>query len=267
MHKHTLNFMDYYIALPGKKRGGPYKKKDLIANGIKPDSLVWRQGLETWMAAKQVEDLRDLFVGTNKPALAIAPPPLPTPPPMPTSAMPETSPETITLQRELDESRREINELKASVAKLQKSSAKPVKSTTAKPIAKAKSSTSDDSKKKEKKAEKKKEKTKYDHPVCDWCNESIWLLVIVICHALMALFQWTTFEYIYLDIVGAVLSITGIAIGSKIKKLNKISYKKDSESRLKAEPLGHFNGILVSATAAVGFLIILVQSAHYVYVC
>ena len=59
----------------------------------------------------------------------------------------------------------------------------------------------------------------------------------------------------------------GIVIGIKIRKLNAISYKKGSESRLKAEKLGYFNGILVSATAAIGFLIILVQSAHYVYVC
>ena len=257
--------MDYYIALPGKKRGGPYKKKDLIANGIKPDSLVWRQGLETWMAAKQVEDLSDLFVGTNKPAPAIAPPPLPTPPPMPASVMPETSPETITLQRKLDDSKKEIEELKTLLEQKESEADKKLVAVSEKRKAEVKEKKKENEKKKE--TTKNKKKTKYDHPVCDWRDESIWLLVLVVCHALMALFQWTTFEYIYLDIVGAVLSILGIVIGCKIRSLNAISYKKNSESRLKAEPLGHFNGILVSATAAVGFLIILVQSAHYVYVC
>ena len=63
------------------------------------------------------------------------------------------------------------------------------------------------------------------------------------------------------------ISNFGIAIGVKIRKLNNISYKKGCESRLKAEKLGYFNGIFVSTIAAIGFLIILVQSAHYVYVC
>ena len=83
----------------------------------------------------------------------------------------------------------------------------------------------------------------------------------------MAIFDWTTFEYLYVDIVGAVLSITGIIIGIKIRKLNKISYKKGSETRLKAEKLGYFNGFFVSTIAAIGFIIILIQSAHYVFVC
>ena len=100
-----------------------------------------------------------------------------------------------------------------------------------------------------------------------WFNESIWLLVFVIIHVILALTDMTTFEYIYLDILGAILCITGIVIGARIKSLNKVSYAKDSATRNQAEKLSKFNGFLVSATAAAGFLIILYQSAHYVYVC
>ena len=179
------------------------------------------------------------------------------------------------MKQELAESKREIQELKESVAKLKEAKVSKEKALT---TAKTSSAVTTSSKKadnkvtttkKEKtKGKAKEKKTKYNYPVADWCNESIWLLVFVITHTLIEVCgDKINYTYIFLDIIGAVLSITGIVIGLKIRALNKISYQKNSESRLKAEKLGFFNGIFVSATAAIGFLIVLVQSAYYVYTC
>ncbi len=249
--------MDYYIALPGKRRAGPFKKEELLANGLKPNSLVWSSGMPAWKAAKLVDELSDLFVAT--------PPPLP-PTPAPTQA-PPPMPDTITLQRELHDTKKEIDELKTLLEQKESEANKKLVAAREKRKTEIKEKKKQKEKEEKKKTSKNKKKTKYDYPVADWRNEAIWLLVFVISHALMALFGWTTFFYIYLDIVGAILSIAGIAIGQKIKSLNIISHQKDSESRLKAEKLSKFNGFLVSATAAAGFLIILVQSAYYVYIC
>ena len=266
MHKHTLIFMDFYIALPGKKKAGPFKKEELLANGLKPNSLVWSNGMPTWKAAKLVDELSDLFVATPPTAQASAatPPPLPQAAPAPT---PPPMPDTITLQRELHDTKKEIDELKTLLEQKESEADKKLVAAREKRKSEIKEKKKQKEKEEKKKTSKNKKKTKYDYPVADWRNEAIWLLVFVISHALMALFGWTTFFYIYLDIVGAILSIAGIVIGQKIKSLNKISLEKDSESRLKAEKLSKFNGFLVSATAAAGFLIILVQSAYYVYIC
>ena len=101
----------------------------------------------------------------------------------------------------------------------------------------------DENEDEKKSGSKKDSKTKYDFPVSPWLSESIWLLAFVIIHAILALTDMTTFEYIYLDIVGAVLSITGIVIGIKIKSLNKVSYAKSSDTRNLAEKFSKFNGL------------------------
>lgn len=262
--------MDYYIAKDGQ-HSGPYHKEQLIANGLTPNSLVWRQGMTAWMPANQLPELSDI--------IADAPPPLDVvivKPKQHASTPPAAPSANQQLKQELEQSQRLKQQLQDEVDRLQQShvkSPKPIaketrpvnkpkseskpKSTTKASVSKKNSSTTKSS---------KKAKTKYDHPVADWRNESIWLLAFVVIHAAMALLGWTTWWYLYLDIAGALLSITGIAIGSKIKSLNKISYVKDSASRLEAERWSTFNGFLVSATAAAGFLIILVQSAHYIYV-
>lgn len=251
--------MEYYIALPGKKRIGPFGKNELLNNGLRPESLVWAQGMKGWLPASQVDDLKDLFVPS--------PPPMPqAPPPMPAQVPPPMS-DTITLQRELHDTKKEIDELKTLLEQKESEADKKLVAAREKRKTEIKEKKKQKEKEEKKKTSKNKKKTKYDYPVADWRNEAIWLFVFVISHALMALFGWSTFFYIYLDIVGAILSIAGIAIGQKIKNLNKISHQKDSESRLQAEKLSKFNGFLVSATAAAGFLIILVQSAYYVYIC
>lgn len=264
--------MNYYIALPHSQKAGPMKKEALLANGLKPDSLVWREGLTTWVAAKDLHELDDLFFEV--------PPPLPpssgeTPPPLEitlgsSTTLHHTSQQAATQDDVLRQQLEQLNKEKEEIKNLleQKKAAKKEKLAAARTQYLAKR---DEKKKQEEKEKKKtlqqaKKKTKYDYPVCDWRNESIWLLAFVIIHASLAIFGLTRFFYLYLDIVGAVMSVIGIVIGIKIRKLNAISYKKGSDSRLKAEPLGHFNGIFVSTTAAIGFLIILVQSAYYVYI-
>ena len=245
--------MDYYISKNNGKYSGPFKKEQLINNGLDLNDLVWRQGLEAWIPANQLPELRDIINGSAQ-----------------ATVMSEAA-----MKQELVESKREIQELKESVAKLKEAKVSKDKAlTTARTTSAATTSLKKTDTKvaattKEKpKAKAKEKKTKYNYPVADWRNESIWLLVFVVIHALIEFYgDKINYTYIYLDIIGAVLSITGIIIGMKIRKLNNISYEKNSKSRLKAEKLGYFNGIFVSATAAIGFLIVLVQSAYYVYTC
>ena len=252
--------MEYYIALPGKKRIGPFDKNELLSNGLRPDSLVWAQGMPGWLPASQVDDLKDLFVSS--------PPPMPQAPPVMPAATPPPMPDTITLQRKPVESKKEPKKAVANIKKQKKEA--PVAGASVKASASSPTKKNDEktaAKKDTEKKTKKSKKSKYDYPVSPWLNEAIWLLVFVLIHALIEVCSdKINYTYLYLDILGGVLSITGIIIGAKIKALNKVSYAKGSESRAKAERLAHFNGIFVSVTAAIGLLIILVQSTHFVYV-
>lgn len=235
--------MQYYISNSYGSFTGPHTKHQLLSAGLKRDTLVWREGFTTWYPAYQLTELSDIIASTPPPLATTPTTPSNLPPAMPAS-QPAMSSRDIARQSEIGESQ-------AKVLPKAKPAQKPAaKETTAKSNASKKSS-----------------KSKYDHPVSPWFNESIWLLAFVIIHVILALTDMTTFEYIYLDILGAILCITGIVIGSKIKSLNKVSYAKNSATRNQAEKLSKFNGFLVSATAAAGFLIILYQSAHYVYIC
>lgn len=66
----------YYAALGGQQ-AGPFDPASLqaqvAAGSIKPDTLVWKNGMANWTPAKQVDELKPLFQQ--------APPPLPPPPP------------------------------------------------------------------------------------------------------------------------------------------------------------------------------------------
>ena len=42
--------MDYYFA-DGDQQKGPYAREALVAQGMKPDSLVWREGMAAWERA------------------------------------------------------------------------------------------------------------------------------------------------------------------------------------------------------------------------
>lgn len=54
--------MDYYFA-DGDQQQGPYAREALLGQGVKPDSLVWREGMASWERAESLAELRDLFVG------------------------------------------------------------------------------------------------------------------------------------------------------------------------------------------------------------
>ena len=269
--------MVYYISKNDGKYQGPFNKDALIANGLDLDTMVWREGLPAWTPAKMLPELADIIDNVPPPMEVVIGPSSATI--QPVQQQPVQQPvqsqtaqqqpvqqvanQEIEMQKQLDQLNHKKEELKKVLEqrKTQKLAEGQTKSVVEKKEQKKPVET-----KAKKEATKSKKKTKYDHPVADWCNESIWLLAFVIIHALIEFWSDNpSHTYLCLDAIGAVLSITGIIIGVNIKKLNKISYKKDSESRLKAENLGYFNGLFVSATAAIGFLIVLVQSAYYVY--
>ena len=65
----------YYIA-DGMVQRGPFEMADLPGQGLRPDTLVWKEGMEQWRRADQVEEL--IFAGqvtVAPPAMAPAPPP------------------------------------------------------------------------------------------------------------------------------------------------------------------------------------------------
>ncbi len=227
--------MFYYISNNYEQYSGPFAIDQLIANGLKRDSLVWRDGFTAWLPAWQVQELAGIIGNT--------PPPL-----------------EITLQNV------QVPKRAPAVSKVrtaQKAPAISKESIAKKPTAAKKEQTS---KKPTTAAKTKKNKGKRSYPVASWLPEAVALLIFIAIHASMALAGWTIWEYIYLDALGAVLCIIAIAIGAKIKALNKVSYENGSASRFQAERRSKFNGFFVSTLAAIGFLIILVQSAHYVYV-
>jgi TM2 domain-containing membrane protein YozV len=68
--------MDYFMA-DGNVQKGPFPVEQLISQGLKRDSLVWREGMPQWQKAETVPDLAGLFAYQQQ----YAPPP-PPPPPM-----------------------------------------------------------------------------------------------------------------------------------------------------------------------------------------
>jgi hypothetical protein len=59
--------MDYFFAIDGAQRG-PFPKQDLIRNGMRPDSLAWREGLANWQRVDTLPELADLFQVAAAPA-------------------------------------------------------------------------------------------------------------------------------------------------------------------------------------------------------
>ncbi|MBF0411417.1 MAG: SPFH domain-containing protein [Desulfamplus sp.] len=68
----TEPFVEYYIAGKGEKIG-PLELKVILSNikkeKIRPDTLIWRQGLEGWQKADTIEEMKSAFKSV--------PPPLP----------------------------------------------------------------------------------------------------------------------------------------------------------------------------------------------
>jgi uncharacterized membrane protein len=53
--------MRHYYYTDGTDRFGPLSIEDLKTKGIKPNTFVWYEGLESWIAASQVPELKTVF--------------------------------------------------------------------------------------------------------------------------------------------------------------------------------------------------------------
>lgn len=72
--------MNYYIYV-NKEQQGPYTIDELRTRHIASDTLVWHEGMEQWIPAWQVDDLKSLFEPTQ-----------PTPPPVATAPQQQQQP-------------------------------------------------------------------------------------------------------------------------------------------------------------------------------
>jgi TM2 domain-containing membrane protein YozV len=52
--------MDYYMAAGAEQRG-PFAKEHLLGQGLRPETLVWTDGMAQWQRADSVADLAWLF--------------------------------------------------------------------------------------------------------------------------------------------------------------------------------------------------------------
>lgn len=52
--------MEFYVIKEGKQTG-PWRSEDLKSLDVKEDTQVWREGLEEWVSASSLEELRFLF--------------------------------------------------------------------------------------------------------------------------------------------------------------------------------------------------------------
>lgn len=58
----------YYMLVNGKQIG-PIGEKDLLANGLTPNTLVWRHGLNNWIQAHKIEELSPLLNVKTEPII------------------------------------------------------------------------------------------------------------------------------------------------------------------------------------------------------
>lgn len=68
--------MNYYFS-DGTTQHGPFPREELIAKGLRPEHLVWREGMVQWEKAGTVAELTGLFAEPSASA------PIPPTPPMP----------------------------------------------------------------------------------------------------------------------------------------------------------------------------------------
>src|SRR5690349_24493184 len=78
--------MNYYFA-SGNEQRGPYSLQELASFGLRPDTLVWREGMEQWQRADSIAELVALI-----PVATPAPAPHPTPAPAPAPVAPTPAP-------------------------------------------------------------------------------------------------------------------------------------------------------------------------------
>ena len=70
--------MNFFMA-DGNVQKGPFPMDQLIGQGLKRDTLVWREGMPQWQRADSVPELAVLFTGYQQPQQQYAPPPPPPP--------------------------------------------------------------------------------------------------------------------------------------------------------------------------------------------
>ena len=69
--------MSYFMA-DGSVQKGPFPAEQLISQGLKRDTLVWREGMPQWQKAESVPELATLFsAGAYPQQPHFAPPPPP----------------------------------------------------------------------------------------------------------------------------------------------------------------------------------------------
>jgi TM2 domain-containing membrane protein YozV len=59
--------VNYYVA-EGTSQRGPFTEQELPGVGLKPDQLVWREGMPQWLPANQVPELQAYLNGAAAPA-------------------------------------------------------------------------------------------------------------------------------------------------------------------------------------------------------
>ena len=69
--------MEYYYVHKGKKKG-PFSLPEIYKKDIKEDTLIWYEGLNDWIKANEISELKVMF--------KVNPPPIP-PPPVPESQL------------------------------------------------------------------------------------------------------------------------------------------------------------------------------------
>jgi len=63
--------MEYYFAEGGEQRG-PFELEQLTAQGLKPEALVWHDGMTDWKPARELPELAGLFT-PQQPAVTVTP--------------------------------------------------------------------------------------------------------------------------------------------------------------------------------------------------
>ncbi len=68
-----------YFLIENGQQQGPFTKENLIQLEIKPETMVWSEGFDDWKKAKDIDDLKSLFLIATPPpfsqAKSVTPPP------------------------------------------------------------------------------------------------------------------------------------------------------------------------------------------------
>jgi uncharacterized RDD family membrane protein YckC len=90
-----MNPKIWYMAINGQQQGGPFAIDELLQRGLAKEALVWKEGMDSWVLAKEVSEIMEILQPSppKPPPLPTIPPPLPTasasaPPPLPTATAP-----------------------------------------------------------------------------------------------------------------------------------------------------------------------------------